>query len=132
MLRVTIGNLRAQQAAQCVSEPGPRDSLLFSADLQRIVKRGLLVMTLVAAILFLLLPRSNASGFTDVWNTDTIQSGFSDVVSFRDVEEITPSDQVVMQVKLDSRHRRAKYRFRALSTLLPGAGDPGSSSRAER
>jgi len=100
MIRVAIANVEAGQEAQRVTEPDLREGSVFAGDVNRIVKRCLLAMIPIAALSFLLLPRSGATGFADVWNTDNLQTGFSDVVSFRDVEELTPSDQVVMQVKL--------------------------------
>ncbi len=87
----------ASSMASIPLSPGAMRS--FFRDLRSSLKPAFLLIVPIALLVFILLPRSGSTGFVSTWNGQTIETGFAETVQFHDFEQLTQSDDIVMQVR---------------------------------
>lgn len=109
----------------------------FAGDLRRALKPALAVMVPVALGIFFLLPRSRTAAFSTDWNSPT-QTGLNELgdPTLRDVEDLTPSDEIVMQVTLKcdgmnigSEFYQPYFRWRAIEDNPRGQKQNGGTTQ---
>jgi hypothetical protein len=77
--------------------------IALRGDVRRVATYSSLLLIVVAAGVFLAVPRTRGQGFFSTqWSPDaTIRTGFSDHVRFSDYGSLQQSDAIVMEVKLE-------------------------------